>query len=69
MAPGYRNHARRANRPAPGPHSLAAIVQYLFQVVPAIDECKLERRDPAEIVGHRVSRDEKRLVSRAELIG
>ena len=32
-------------------------------------KAKVERRDPAEVVGHRVGRDEERLVGRAEMVG
>ena len=47
---------------------LAAIVQHMFQVVRAVDEREVERGQPAEVIRHRVGRDEERLVSRAEVI-
>jgi hypothetical protein len=37
--------------------------------VRAVDEREVEWRDPAEVIRHRIGRDEEHLVSRAEVIG
>ena len=47
-------------------YDLAAVVQHMLQVMPAVDERELQRREPAEVIGHRVGHDEERLVGRAE---
>jgi hypothetical protein len=46
----------------------AAIVQDVLQVMPAIDEYEVQRRQPAQVIRHRISRDEERLVGSAEVI-
>ena len=44
-------------------------MQHVFQVVRTVDEHKVERRDPAEVIRHRGGRDEERLVGHAEVVG
>ena len=41
---------------------LAAVVLDVLEVMPAVDEHKVQRRQPAEVVPHRVGRDEEHLV-------
>ena len=47
----------------------AAVVQGVLQVVSAVDEGKIQRRQPAEIVEHRVGRDEEDFPGLAEVVG
>ena len=44
------------------------VVERVLQVVAAVDEDEVQRRQPAEVVVHRVGRDEVRLVGLAEMI-
>jgi len=60
------------DQPAPGRQGLVrleAVVKDVFQVVSAVNEGKLQGRQPAEIVEHRVGRDEDYLPGLAELVG
>jgi len=47
----------------------AAVVQDMLQVMAAVDEDKLERRQPGKVIGHRIAHDEEGLVGRSEVIG
>jgi len=70
--PGHRAVEVMPDQPAAGRQGLVrleAVVEGVFQVVPAVDEGKLQGRQPAEIVEHRVGRDEGHLAGLAELVG
>ena len=72
LDPRHRAVEIMPDQPAAGRQGsvgLAAIVQHVLQVVRTVDERKLDWRDPAEVIAHRVGRDEERLVGRAEMVG